>query len=285
MADLKNYDLRKNKNYIYIFKIVTVVILMWMHIPYHYMGNSNRSLDKSIKIDKILEIHSQRSLAKQEYKKNLDSSSMKERLPDYRIHMEIKNKKNVSTYGHLNKDGLNKLDAYKKSYKNRYAKKNWLAKLDCYFEKKVFDKIDNICNLAEKMHNDKKKYLNKIHIKYTIFFILLSLLPLLALIFPTVISLLYPDGKYVTLENGKKAGGTVADSPFKNYTYSSITKTTWDAMNTVNSLLSCMLPVVVIIVVLYIFIKFLKYEKLKTGKTKMGVMDYCNLCKDAFKIF
>ncbi|VUZ99474.1 Plasmodium exported protein, unknown function [Plasmodium vivax] len=284
MADLKNFDLGEKKNYIYIFKIVTVILLIWMYTPYHKKGNSDISLDKRTKNDNKLEIYFQRSLAKHEYKKNIDSSSMKERLPDYRIHKEIRNKKNISTYGRLNKEGLNKLDAYKKSYKIRYAKKKGFAKLDCYCEKKVFDKIDNICNLGEKIHKDKTKYKNKIHTKYTIFFITLSFLPLFPLIYSLAFNAYYEDGKYVAYKDANKIGKKVdvKKGPYVDCYFGDISKTAWDAMKTANSVFTFMLSIIVIIVILYIFIKFLKYEKLKRGKTKMGVMDYCKLCKDAF---
>ncbi|KMZ83402.1 hypothetical protein PVBG_06044 [Plasmodium vivax Brazil I] len=72
----------------------------------------------------------------------------------------------TSTYVNLKRNDLSDLDNYKKCYKNRYSKKKGLAKLDCYYEKKVFDKIDKIYELSRKMKNDKKAFKKEIYNKF-----------------------------------------------------------------------------------------------------------------------
>ncbi|SCA83369.1 Plasmodium exported protein, unknown function, partial [Plasmodium vivax] len=227
-----------------------------------------RSLDKRTKIDEILEIYFQRSLAKHEYKKNLESSRMKERLPDHRIHTEIKNKKNISTYGHLNKEGLNKLDAYKKSYKNRYAKKKWLAKLDCYCEKKVFDKLDNLYKMAEILHYDKKSLTKKLYNKYGIRFIIFAIVPLLGLIIP----ILFNENNLIikVCETGCSNHTERTGSHYKTHYLSSITSDDWKKFIIFHDVFFAVLCIIIPLLIIYSFIKFIKYESLKVGKCKMN---------------
>ncbi|KMZ77384.1 hypothetical protein PVIIG_06274 [Plasmodium vivax India VII] len=244
--------------------------------------DSNRSLEKRTNIDKILEIYFQRSLAKHEYKKNLDSSSIKERLPDYRIHMEIKNKKNMSPYGHLNKEGLNELDAYKKSYKDRYAKKKGFAKLDCYFEKNLFDKIDHVNGLAEKWQKDKNSFKKKILKKYGIHFLLFGLLPLLGLIFPVLFGS-YKLGDGLLSWCGYKSEphkhtGANSNCDLKYYDPELI-----KGIYKLNSAIFLIMSSIIIFWFIYIFIKVIKYERLKAEKGKMNRKEYFDFCKEVFK--
>ncbi|VUZ99602.1 Plasmodium exported protein, unknown function [Plasmodium vivax] len=88
----------------------------------------------------------------------------------------------ISTYANLkNRDSI-KLKLYKTGYKHRYAKKKGLSKLDCYCEKKLFDKIDDINKVSEKMHNDKKRLIKKILKKHCKGVIILTSILLIGLI-------------------------------------------------------------------------------------------------------
>ncbi|KMZ88802.1 variable surface protein Vir10 [Plasmodium vivax Brazil I] len=69
-----------------------------------------------------------------------------------------KKKEDSSTYKRLKREGLNDMEIYKKSFQCKYNKKKGLAKLDGYCEKKIFDKLDNICGLAKMMNDEKKRY-------------------------------------------------------------------------------------------------------------------------------
>ncbi|KMZ88917.1 hypothetical protein PVBG_06292, partial [Plasmodium vivax Brazil I] len=71
-----------------------------------------------------------------------------------------------------------------KGYKDRYMKKKGLSKLDCYYENKVFGKINHIRDIAEKMHNDKKRWKKFFLKKYGIVLMLFALIPAIGLIFP-----------------------------------------------------------------------------------------------------
>ncbi|EDL42803.1 variable surface protein Vir10, putative [Plasmodium vivax] len=69
-----------------------------------------------------------------------------------------KKKEDSSTYKRLKREGLNDMEIYKKSFQCKYNKKKGLAKLDCYCEKKIFAKIDDICEFARKTKNEKKRF-------------------------------------------------------------------------------------------------------------------------------
>ncbi|KMZ86479.1 hypothetical protein PVBG_05346 [Plasmodium vivax Brazil I] len=93
-----------------------------------------------------------------------------------------------STHSQIRGDFLNHFDAYKKDYKNRCSKKKGLAKLDCYYEKKVLKKINNIFEITDNNRNNNKFYNKKIYNKYVIRLILFGLLPFLGTIMPLFFS-------------------------------------------------------------------------------------------------
>ncbi|KMZ77127.1 hypothetical protein PVIIG_05337 [Plasmodium vivax India VII] len=134
-----------------------------------------------------MDISYNRLLTKRDFQKGLEQKSLSDDLPGYGKTKNMKTEKGISTYGSLTTEGLNYLDTYKKNYKKRYSKKSGLAKLDCYYENIVFDKIDNIFKLAERTKNDKKYFKRKIRNKYIIPFIIFGLLPILGLILPIIL--------------------------------------------------------------------------------------------------
>ncbi|VVA00202.1 Plasmodium exported protein, unknown function, partial [Plasmodium vivax] len=151
------------------------VFFLWIQHPYYDKHALDRILEARYNLDKRVDMHFRRSLAKHEFKKNLDNTSLREKLPDCRNHGVKKKEDVISSYGQLNKAVLNDLDNYMKGYNKRYYKKKGLAKLDCYYEKKIFDKIDYINKLAEKLENNKKSYKKKILRKFVFKFILFAL--------------------------------------------------------------------------------------------------------------
>ncbi|KMZ82385.1 hypothetical protein PVIIG_06101 [Plasmodium vivax India VII] len=163
MIMLMNDNLKENVRFYFLFNIITLVFLIWIHHPYDYKYDFDRALEKKSKPDSIIDIDLKRLLAQNEFKKLLDHSSLSKNLPGYSKFKEIKNEKKISTYGQVKKGKANDLDVYKKEYKNRYSKKKGLAKLDCYFEKKIFDKIEHVHHITKKFVDDKKSYKKEIY--------------------------------------------------------------------------------------------------------------------------
>ncbi|KMZ94946.1 hypothetical protein PVMG_06117 [Plasmodium vivax Mauritania I] len=220
-----------------------------------------------------------RLLAKYELKKKLDHKRLREELTDFRKGNKEKNySDDLTAYSNLKKRGLNNLDLYKKVYNHRYAKKNIFGKLDCYCEKKLFDKIDYINELAEKKWNNKKSFIKKVLKKYFIPLFLFSLLPLLGSIFP----ILFDGGKDAIIKGCQK----VHSNPSTDCSLSDVMFHANDifwASEKVNFILFFIIvPIIVILVIVYILLKVIKYERLKSGKDKMSVKQYFNLCKNIF---
>ncbi|EDL42696.1 variable surface protein Vir35, putative [Plasmodium vivax] len=218
-----------------------------------------------------------RLLAKQELKKELYHKRLREDLSYVRKGNKEKNySDDISAYTNLKKRGLNNLDLYKKVYNHRYAKKNVFGKLDCYCEKKLFDKIDYINELAEKKWNNKKSFIKKIFQKYFIPLFFFSLLPLLGSIF---IILFDGKDKAIIKVCNKSHTGT-ADGKCDNADAWFHVNDTFRAFEEINYILFYyIVPIIVILVIIYILLKLIKYERLKTGKDKMSVKQYCRLCK------
>ncbi|SCA83773.1 Protein of unknown function, putative, partial [Plasmodium vivax] len=239
-----------------------------------------RTLERKTKHDNIIGIGFKRSLAKREFRNKLEHASLREELKDYRNYKVKKNSENISTYGGLKRRSSDKLDTYKKGYKDRYGKKKGLAKLDCYYENKIFNKIDHIYELTSKMNNKNKSSHKKKLGKYVISFILFALLPLLGLIFPILI---HPyDNKNPILrlstDTCPKDGihGTCKEKLIH------ISKEKLDAIVYLNKTISYLLLILVVLSIVYTFVKVIKYEKLKANKGKMNAKEYCRFCKDVF---
>ncbi|KMZ82387.1 hypothetical protein PVIIG_05558 [Plasmodium vivax India VII] len=264
----------------FIFKIFALVFLIWKSYPYDYKCDFGRTLEKISKNDNIIDIGFKRSLAKHEFRNKLEQSGLREELKDYRNYKVKKNSEDISAYGGLKRGISNKLDTYKKGYKDRYGKKKGLAKLDCYYENKIFNKIDNIYELTNKINNKNKSYNKKILGKYVISFILFALLPFLGIIFPILI---HGDDKDKPIlpfstEDCKNDGanGTC------QYNLIHISQDTLDAIVYLNKTISFLLLILVVLSIVYTFIKVIKYEKLKANKGKMNAKEYCRFCKDTF---
>ncbi|KNA02211.1 hypothetical protein PVNG_05534 [Plasmodium vivax North Korean] len=126
----------------------------------------------------------QRSLAKHVTKRELNYSSIRNNLLENNSYNNVKcTSDDLSNYSQLKKKGLNDFDLYIKNYKHRYAQKKGVSKLDCYCEKNVFDKIQRIYGIKEKMRNEKKDFKNYILKKYGIVYILFALIPALSFIY------------------------------------------------------------------------------------------------------
>ncbi|KMZ83203.1 hypothetical protein PVBG_06318, partial [Plasmodium vivax Brazil I] len=126
---------------------------------YIIQGTFSKSMENINKHHKISNTNFFRLLAKHEQHRELRDTRFREKLPDRILH---ENKRNVSdhisTYSEVRSKASNNFDLYMKNYKDRYIKKKGLYKLDCYYENKLFGKINHIRDIAQKMHNDKKRW-------------------------------------------------------------------------------------------------------------------------------
>ncbi|KMZ83351.1 hypothetical protein PVBG_05747 [Plasmodium vivax Brazil I] len=185
-------------------------------------------------------------------------------------------------------DCLNHFDAYMKDYKNRYAKKKGLAKLDCYYEKKVLKKINNIFEITDNIRNNNKFYNKKIYNKYVIRLILFCLIPCIGLLIPLFFNNYNPlMDKFCFNDCTVQAHKAVQDKTIEKVHeengifFASISSEHFKIIAIMNGLFVSLLLIIVLIVVLYILLKYIKYARLRAGKKgNMSVKDYCNFCKE-----
>ncbi|SCA82146.1 Protein of unknown function, putative, partial [Plasmodium vivax] len=220
-----------------------------------------------------------RLLSKHEQHRELRDTRFKDKLPDRNLH---KNKRNVSdhisTYSEVRSKASNNFDIYMKGYKDRYIKKKGLYKLDCYYENKIFGKINHIRDIAEKLHNDKKRCRNFFLKKYGIVLILFALIPAIGMIYPIVFGIdknyigiagVCPNSEHFTGSNPQTHTNTGSEDCDYNWLYVKV-----DLIKSFGNVSYTFLfttTIIVLSIICYIFIKLRKYEKLKAGKCKMNV--------------
>ncbi|KMZ94658.1 hypothetical protein PVMG_02547 [Plasmodium vivax Mauritania I] len=281
----KNNHINENLRFFLFIEIFMIIILIWIYIPYN-MCSFGKSLDSiyshEIKNNTIFK----RSLAKHEFQRNLKYQSHRENLYDIKKNKSMKDdNNNKPTYEYLKK-GLNDLESYKKDYNNRYIRKKGIAKLDCYYEKKVFDLIDEIYALSRKMNNSKKALKKKMYKKFGYRHIFFSSLPLFGLILHVLFSKFGPFTKYCPSDCSNKHGVTNPKETIpkihqaKQLTFAAIDTTTLKIIVILHDLLFIILSISAITVTIYTLIKIIKYERLKSGKGKMNMKEYCQFCKD-----
>ncbi|SCO65059.1 Plasmodium exported protein, unknown function [Plasmodium vivax] len=286
MIILRNYNIKENMKFIFILKNLTLIILIWICYLKGDKCIFNISLENEYKVQGLSFQSFSRLLAKQGFQKELKRHIQREYLSDNIMNNNVKNVlEHTSTYGQLNKS-KNDLDLYMRGYKRRYSKKSGLGKLDCYCEKKVFHKIEDIDKLIEKMQNDKKLLKKKLCQKFGIRFILFSLIPVFGLIIPLLhndyfqlIPNCFDDCQYS--DHNKNSVGEYAHKD-EDFPRNSLNKDTWYTIEIVDLVLYCITSFIVLSVFIYIFIKFIKYQRLKACRSKMSIKEYCKFCKSIF---
>ncbi|VUZ99835.1 Plasmodium exported protein, unknown function [Plasmodium vivax] len=187
----------------------------------------------------------------------------------------------ASPYEQIRKRASKNRGVLQRTYKNEFGKKRGLAKLDHYFEKKVFNKLDDIYEISKKMKNDKKEYKKKILSKHLYKIISFCSLPFFGLIH----YMLYGDDRIGPgiIKFCSHTEHSRDNNP--NCTYYMLNTNKWklDYSDYINSAFTCMMTIIVLIVIIYIFIKVIKYEKIKAIKGKMSLKEYCNFCKNLIR--
>ncbi|KNA00872.1 hypothetical protein PVNG_06204 [Plasmodium vivax North Korean] len=282
MRIIRNYNIKEYIKFIFILKFFTLILLIWICYLMSDKCILGRHLKNEYKVQGMSLEGFNRLLAKHGIQKELRSHTQEKFLSDNIINKNMKNVSGyTSTYGQVNKGRKNDLDLYMRGYERRYSKRNGLGKLDCYFEKKVFHKIEDIDNLIDKMQNSKKSLKKKLFYKYGIRFILFSLIPIFGIIIPLVHNEYF--AKYFNCYVGCSNSNHMNNSSHKSdIPQVQIKESTWNAICAVNSVLYYVTLFIVISVFIYIFIKFIKYQRLKACRSKMNIKEYCKFCKDIF---
>ncbi|KMZ88757.1 Protein of unknown function, putative [Plasmodium vivax] len=284
MVSLSNYYQEINLKFTAFLKTFTFFFLIWTYITYNDMGIFPKSLENKYENGKILNRNFRRLLAKHELHRELRHVGTGAKLfYDSVDKSKRKVADDITISSQLNKKGSNNVETYMKNYKRRYEKKKGLYKLDCYCEKKVFDKLNYIYTFSDKMKNDKKGFKNKIRKKYGIGLIILSLIPALGLMYyilfgynkdlPGAIALCRNNNHYGSEDGKHKTSPACA----------LLRRDEWDQtlgdIGLANAVFSFTMITIVVLFFIYIFIKVIKYKKLKAGRDKMSLKEYYRFTK------
>ncbi|SCA83470.1 Plasmodium exported protein, unknown function, partial [Plasmodium vivax] len=249
-----------------------------------------KSIEKIYEHEQILKVNFTRLLARYEQNTELEHTGLRKKISDRSPYKKEKNAYgNISTYSQVKRKAPNYIDVYMKNYKNRYIKKRGLSKLDCYYENKVFDKFNQICDIGKKMKYDEKRSKKFFLKKYGIGLILFALIPVLGFIFPILFGfsrkmpgILGPCTNDHFYENND--GKHKNSLGYQNCSSEWIEKqhTLIQNLECANFIFTIIMVSIVILFIIYILIKVIKYEKIKAGKGKMNRKEYMDFCKKIF---
>ncbi|KMZ76980.1 hypothetical protein PVIIG_05369 [Plasmodium vivax India VII] len=280
MIDSGNLYFNKYLSVIFLIKIFAFLHLILTSFTYNDLGDIIKFLENKNNFEGLLDFRFHRSLEEQEFQDQYEYTNVNGNL------LEDGNKNDeeygiyyVSPYEQLSKRASNNVGVLQRNYKNKFGKKRGLAKLDHYFEKKLFDKFDNIYEISKKMKDDKKSYKKKILNKYGYNLILFCSLPLLGLI----LYILYGG---IGIGPGIIKFCSHTDHTDKNCTKHIINdnnKWKLEYSEYINIAFTCIMIIIVFVVIIYILIKVIKYERIKAIKGKMSLKEYCNFCKDLIR--
>ncbi|VVA00114.1 Plasmodium exported protein, unknown function [Plasmodium vivax] len=227
-------------------------------------------LEYGKKLDISLDLRPHRLLTKYEEQNELMNTRLQYKTNDNRQHQKLINGRDNNTYEKLKRGKPNNVEAYLNSFKYRHSKKSGLKKLDCYCEKKLFNSFNKIVSLAEEKKFSKKRIKKILYKKYGIPFIIISLLPLLVIIFPIMVD----NGNYIkhkckiTIKNAVNGGeGNVYSGVLKSVSHEQCT-TIPHAYTYLNNLFFVTLAIIIVSFIIYAYIKFNKYQRIRSGMSK-----------------
>ncbi|KMZ79358.1 hypothetical protein PVIIG_05989, partial [Plasmodium vivax India VII] len=188
MAIIKNIIFKEIFNIAVILKISMSLLLAWIFTFFNDICYTSENMKCYYKFDGTYGKGMHRLLSKTELDIGLEQINMKEEIPHNYESNEIEyESEDTSIYRRIKKNSSNHMYSYRKNFKNTYAKKKGLEKLDCYCERKIFMNLDKLHKHFKNENYDKKTCKNVILRKYGYKIILSSLFSLLGLIIPILV--------------------------------------------------------------------------------------------------
>ncbi|SCA83681.1 hypothetical protein PVT01_000086700 [Plasmodium vivax] len=137
--------------FLFFIETVTLTISSLIYLYNNHEDIISNSLASGKKLDISLDVGHHRLLAKYEEQNELMNTRIQYKNKDNRQYHKLTNGRDNNTYEKLKTAKPNNMESYLNSYKSRYSKKSGLKKLDCYYEKKLFSRMD------KKKENCKRK--------------------------------------------------------------------------------------------------------------------------------
>ncbi|SCA81716.1 Protein of unknown function, putative [Plasmodium vivax] len=135
--------------FLFLIKTVTFTIFSLIYL-YNQDENLIRNcLEYGKKLNMSLDLRPYRLLAKYEEQNELMNARIQYKTNDNRQHHKLTSGRDNNTYENLKREKPNNMESYLNSYKSRYSKKSGLKKLDCYYEKKLFSRMNKIEKIAK----------------------------------------------------------------------------------------------------------------------------------------
>ncbi|SCA83357.1 Protein of unknown function, putative, partial [Plasmodium vivax] len=210
-----------------------------------------------------LDIRNHRMLTNYDKKNDIIYESYHNKTHDNREYHKLVNRRDSNnTYIQLKRGRPNNVEAYLNSFKYRHSKKSGLKKLDCYYEKKLFNSLDKIEKLAQQKNITEKRIKKIIYKKYVVRFILLTLLPLFGLILP----IMYYNTDHMEKENCVKVINAKTRKVI-HYLHKKC-KMLPPEYRFYNYLFFTSLGLIIILFIIYTYVKILKYKRIKSGIQK-----------------
>ncbi|KMZ95036.1 hypothetical protein PVMG_06018 [Plasmodium vivax Mauritania I] len=186
---------------------------------------------------------------------------------DNRQHQKLINGRDNNTYEKLKIGKPNNVEAYLNSYKSRSSKKSGLKKLDCYYEKKLFSRIDKIERIAKEKNFSKSRIKKIIYKKFGILFFLLSLTPLFALALPIDVVKIHAP-KLTCTYNYNTAKLQNQKVEIISITHNDKCKFDIFEYHYLRYIFLFIFIIIVLSLIIYTYIKIMKYSRIKSGMLK-----------------
>ncbi|VUZ93914.1 Plasmodium exported protein, unknown function [Plasmodium vivax] len=277
MATLSNCSIKGKIKFIYLLNIVTFIILICTCSLNNDVFNYYKSLEVKCIQYRTSNISFNRLLAKNKLQRESEGSETSENSDDNIVYrgLFLYEPNKASRRSHLNEKILTKLDVYMREYRRRYSRKKGLEKLECYYEKKLFDLLERVSEIAEKTNYDKKRCKKILFRKYGIKLILFILFPLLGFIMPI---LFWSEEKQPALINfctEERHSKSLVHPDHKTYCNCNplqISENALLAIDRLNTIFFAIAALVNAAIMFYMFIKGFKYQRLKSKHVKMRIL-------------
>ncbi|EDL42709.1 variable surface protein Vir35-like [Plasmodium vivax] len=148
----------------------------YYHYNHDYAGNHNIYLNINYLKGNTLKVRNDRLLTNDDPQCEIKQSRIKENLKEPETKNKLKDiTESSDIYEKANKNTSNSMHAYIKKLERGYPNKKGLKRLDCYYEKKLFDEMYKLDKISGHMKS-KNSYIKKVIWKrYGFRFVIFSL--------------------------------------------------------------------------------------------------------------
>ncbi|SCA81885.1 Protein of unknown function, putative [Plasmodium vivax] len=239
--------------------IVTFVLVTLNYQRYNDENAFGKSLKNGSKLNISLDTNTLRSLAMYEKENDLISSRFQHNTHGNRHNEKLLNERyNNNTYERLKTGKPNNIESYLNSFKYRYSKKSGLKKLDCYYEKKIFNSIYKIEKMVEQNNVGSYRITRSIIKKFGPLLFIINLIPLLVFVIPV---------KEIRKKYNLKTSGYALYKNRQDVTDKTVLISKFTD-SSVRCFFLCMLIIIMLSLIIYIYIKTLKYKRIRSCMLK-----------------